>query len=212
MAAVTAAVVAGVATTAAAGYSAYQGSKGGVSQHDPQFHTVPSDPLSESMRQYAARYDVSNMTTMPPSFRSALEAGGTDASMKTNWVTPGLTPEQAVAMGFTSGGGKTIPYASQSDLVAGQEAGTGTKLDPAQRMFLAKQHQQMALASGGDPNVLAPHSMELLHRANRINQLQARQTQLAAIQDPNVRQQRRLGRVQTKLATAQGKQTAALNA
>src|SRR5215472_9649347 len=198
MAAVTAAVVAGVATTSAAGYSAYQQSQTPGSGHTPAFSNVPQDPLTQAIRGYAARTEISNQATMAPSFASEL-ATGDATSIKTPWVHPGLTPQETTAFGLTGGAGQAVPYVN----APGTTAPPPMTLTPQQRLYLARQRQQMALQAHTDPNAAVPGSMAILNAQQRVQNLQARQARLAGQTDLTPHQLRVQQRIANRLPQAQ---------
>src|SRR5215471_14357008 len=184
MAAITAAVIGGVATAASAGMSAMSASKGSVSGHDPQIKNVPPDPLNQAMRQYAARQDIMNINTHAPMFSQFLQAGGTPESATTDWKTPSLSPQ---------------------DLAAGKV----TSLTPQQTMYLTTQRRRAQVAAGQKPGPWVSAVQGTTNRLQNVtSRLQTEQGEDLSTMKPRAARQetREIGRLQARQALLTAKQ------
>jgi|SRR5262245_25333533 len=196
MAAVTAAVVAGVATVAATGMQvaqsqgAFGGGGGGGGGGNPNWKKVPEDPQDKAMSDYYGRLTIANANTRFPGFNEYLASGGDPAKAQMDVSMPDLKPSEAAAMGFTGSHGEPLPGISQETAASGSLAETG--LTPEQRVFLATERRRQARSQGQEPKGWAAKVGQLTKRHER---LESRIGQLGAVEDPTMRQQRQLERV-----------------
>jgi hypothetical protein len=203
MAAVTAAVVAGVATVAATGMQvaqsqgAFGGGSGSGSQ--PNVKPMPEDPQDKAMKDYFARMTVANVDKTYPGFGEFLESGGDPAKAKFDLTVPGLKPSEAAALGFVGGKGEDIPEVSQAGLASGDI----TSLTPAQRIFLAKERAGQAAASGGEAGPWASKVKRLGGKIGRLeDKLATKFTPTPEIEPREQKIQDKLTRLRGKLDTA----------
>jgi len=167
MAAVTAAVVAGVATVAATGMQVAQsqgamGGGGGGGQ--PEIKKIPMDPNDKAMRDYYARLTVANANTRYPSFAGFTESGGDPAKAQMNVNMPEMKPSEAAALGFTGPHGENIPGVKYEDVASGAQQ----QLTPEQTMYLAKERARTAQAEGRDTPKWAARAQRLQKRDERL--------------------------------------------
>lgn len=205
MAAVTAAVVAGVATVAATGMQvaqqqgAFGGGGGGGGGTDVK--RLPADPQDKAMKDYYARLAVSNVDKTYPGFNEFLESGGDPAKAKFDMTVPDLKPSEAAALGFVGGKGEAIPTVSQAGLASGDI----TSLTPEQRIFLAKERAAAAKASGGKPG---PWADRVTRLGGKIGRLENRlETKFLPTPEVEPREQR----IQDKLTRLRGRLDVATN-
>jgi len=210
MAAVTAAVVAGVATVAATGMQvaqsqgAFGGGGGGGGQANVK--PLPEDPQDKAMKDYFARMTVANVGKTYPGFGEYLESGGDPEKAKFDLAIPELKPSEAAALGFVGGKGEDIPGVSQEGLASGDI----TSLTPEQRIFLAKERAAGAKASGGKPG---PWAGRVTRLGGKIGRLENRLEGLQAIPEDQIRpgQAARIPKIQGKLERLRGKLDTATN-
>lgn len=202
MAAVTAAVVAGVATVAATGMQvaqsqgAFGGGGGGGS--GGKVTKIPPDPADKAMRDWADRMVIANADKTYPGFGEFLQSGGDPAKAQFDLTVPDLKPSEAAAVGFVGGKGEAIPTVSQEGLASGDI----TNLTPEQRLYLAKERYRSAKAAGQEPG---PWASRVNRLSGRIDRLQGRLENFASTPEVEPREQRiqdRLTRVKGKLEKA----------
>jgi len=214
MAAITAAVIAGVGTAATVGMGAYQASQTPSGPGaTPTISKLPQDPVSQAMRQYYARMTVANQGQMPPSFQSIIASGGDMSKAKFPLIQPGLTPNEAAGLGFVGGHGETIPYVSAQAAQASQTTApgaagpTGMNLSPDQTFYMAQERARQAQAQG---QPVGPWANRIITTQQNLNKVNANIARLQGMDNLTHQQQNKLGRLQTKQQNILGRQSAQL--
>ena len=176
MAAVTAAIVGGVATAAAAGISASQAAKTPASGQPAQLKQIPMNPQDQAMRDYFDRLTVANADKTYPSFAGFLNSGGDPSKAQFPLTMPNLTPNEASALGFVGGKGEAIPGVSQASVSGAPGVPQTTQLTSDQMFYMAKERARQAQLSGQKPGPWASSVMANrqagINIANRIANLQ----------------------------------------
>jgi hypothetical protein len=202
MAAVTAAVVAGVATVAATGMSVAGGMGGGGdggAAKDPNFKPVPEDPQDRAMRDYYARALVANATKTYPAFSEYLQSGGAAEKAKFPLEMPGMKPSEAAALGITGPRGEAIPYVTPEAAAA-----AGGRLSPEQILYLAQERRRDAAQRGKEAG---PWATKVGRLGGRIGRLESRLEKFLPTPEIEPREER----IQAKLEKLRGKQETLLH-
>jgi|SRR5215467_9025774 len=213
MAAITAAVIAGVGTAATVGTQAYQASQTPTGPgKNPTISKLPQDPLSKAMRDYYARLMMTNQGVQPPTFQSVIESGGDMSKAQMPITQPGMTPQEASTFGFTGPHGEPVPYVSPTQAQASQQPGPGgapppgMTLTPEQNFFMAQERARQSRMAGQEPGPWASKILQTNQRANMIaNRIAALQGR--AGDTPTQQQQNRLGRLQDRQQRVLGRQS-----
>lgn len=214
MAAITAAVIAGVGAAATAGTQIAQAANTPTGPgRNPTISKLPQDPISQAMRSYQSRMTIANQGQLPPTFASALASagpGGMDPNaMQFPLIQPGLSPSEEAAFGFTGPHGEAVPYESAQATQAATAAGQSPAMSSAQNFYLAKQKAYQAHLAGQDPGPWASSVMQGYRRENQL------QTRLGNIQarvgdSPTQQQQTRISNIQQRIKDVQGRQAGRL--
>jgi hypothetical protein len=218
MAAITAAVIAGVGTAASVGGGIYQATQTPTGPgQNPQISKLPQDPISKAMREYEARMTIANQGQLPPSFQSVLATGGQGPggtgvdpnSEKFPLIQPGLTPQEEAAFGFTDPRGNAIPYVSAQDTTNAAANNQSVNLTPQQRFFMAKEKAYDAHLSGQPAGPWASSVMQGYRRENQLN-TRLGNVQANAGDTPTTQQSRRIANIQQRITNVQGRQAGRL--
>src|SRR5215471_20689970 len=170
MAAITAAVVGGVATAASAGMSAYQASQTPATGANPKYTQAPQNPQDKAMKDYFDRVTVANAAKTYPSFSGFLQSGGDPSKAQFPMTMPNLTPNEAASLGFVGGKGEPIPGVSQASVSGDPNVPQTTSLTRDQMMYMAKERARQAAMSGQQPGPWAGNVMTKQKNLNRIGQ------------------------------------------
>jgi hypothetical protein len=198
MAAITAAAIGAAATIGTTAYTMSQQSGGGGSTN-PKFAQTPQNPQDKAMRDYYDRLTVENVDKTYPGFGAYLQSGGDPDKAKFDLTVPGMKPSEAAALGIVGGRGESVPYV---DPKTGLPTTPSNSLTPEQTLYLAQERRRQAAATGQDPNK-STWATRAVSTANTLDRVNQRLQDLQGIDDPNKRQQRRIG----KLTTRQGNLT-----